>query len=265
MRNLAGLTLLTLGTALAQSRTFEVASVKPTTDECRISMTRTNDGLIANSNKLERLVEMAFQTKQIDLSRIPAALRDQCFDINAKAAQKITGDQHWEMLQALLVERFHLTFHREVKDAPVYVLTVAKPEGKLGPRLTESPDPDCPAVVTAGTNYCAVNVGPSMMIGQRASMTRIARELSVFAGRPILDQTSLHGTYDIQLSWTPDQGLSANDKQDGDKVKAAGIALDQSGASFFTAVEEQLGLKLQPQRGQIEILVIDHAEPPTQN
>jgi uncharacterized protein (TIGR03435 family) len=227
-------------------------------------MSRTDEELVANSNRLQRLLEMAFQTKQVDLTRVPESLRNQCFDVAAKAAQRITGEQHWEMLRALLEERFHLTYHRETKDAQVYALTLVKPGAKLGPRITESPVPDCPATVTSAS-YCGVSVGPSLMIGQRTAMTRIAQELSVFAGRPVLNRTGLTGHYDFQLSWTPDQGLSENDKLAGNKVQAAGITLDQSGASFFTAVEEQLGLKLQPQRGQIEVLVIDRAETPSEN
>jgi uncharacterized protein (TIGR03435 family) len=92
-------------------------------------------------------------------------------------------------------------------------------------------------------------------------MTRIARELSVFAGRPVLNHTGLPGAFDFQLIWTPDQGGPTV----ADKMKAAGNSLDSSGASFFPAVEEQLGLKLEPTRGQIEVLLIDRAEQPSEN
>ena len=93
-------------------------------------------------------------------------------------------------------------------------------------------------------------------------MARIARELSPFAGRTVQDATGLAGSFDFQLTWTPDPGDSRGDL---DKLKAAGIPLDPSGPSFFSAIQEQLGLKLQSKKGRVEILVIDHAELPSEN
>ena len=87
------------------------------------------------------------------------------------------------------------------------------------------------------------------MTGQRVSMARIARELSLFAGRPVQDQTGLAGSFDFQLTWTPDDDAS----------------LDSSGPSLFVAIQEQLGLKLEARKGQVEILVIDQAEQPAEN
>jgi len=101
-----------------------------------------------------------------------------------------------------------------------------------------------------------------MMNGQRVPMARIARELSPFAGRPVQDETGLSGAFDFQLTWTPDPG---EPRADGDKVKAAGIPVDPAGPSFFSAIQEQLGLKLESKKGQVEILVIDHAERPSEN
>ena len=93
-------------------------------------------------------------------------------------------------------------------------------------------------------------------------MARIARELSPFAGRPVQDETGLTGSFDFQLTWTPDPGES---RQDLEKLKAAGIPFDPSGPSFFAAVQEQLGLKLESKKGRTETLVIDHAERPAGN
>jgi uncharacterized protein (TIGR03435 family) len=96
----------------ASREAFEVATVKPAEGECGGSVSRTSTGLHAFTD-LRRLLEFAYQTKQLDMSRVPAALQKGCFEIEAKAAQKITGDQHWEMLQELLEDRFHLAYHRE--------------------------------------------------------------------------------------------------------------------------------------------------------
>jgi uncharacterized protein (TIGR03435 family) len=239
---------------------FEVASVKPNVSGAGAEMVRTPGGLTAINTEFSNLLEMAFQTRLIDLSRVPYSLRSQRFDIVAKAAGKISGDQYWEMLQNLLEDRFNLAFHREIKDAQVYSLVLAKGTNP-GPKLSRSVNAECP-VNPDGANFCGVGSRPGMMSGQRVPMARIARELSPFAGRTVQDETGLTGSFDFQLTWTPDQGVS---KIDGDKVKAAGITLDPSGPSFFSAIQEQLGLKLQPKKGRVKILVIDHADRPSQN
>jgi uncharacterized protein (TIGR03435 family) len=86
--------------------------------------------------------------------------------------------------------------------------------------------------------------------------------MSAFAGRPVLDETGLAGSYDFQLTWTLDEAL---ERLEAGKLSIAGITLDRSGGSFFTAVQEQLGLKLVPKKGQVETIVIDHVEMPSEN
>ena len=98
------------------------------------------------------------------------------------------------------------------------------------------------------------------MFGQRVPLTRIARELSPFAGRPVQDRTGLTGVFDFELRWTPDQVESKPDAGAA-KLNAAG----DSWPSFTTAIEEQLGLKLKSEKGQIEVLVVDHLEKPSEN
>ena len=99
------------------------------------------------------------------------------------------------------------------------------------------------------------------MNGQRVPMARIAQELSSFAGRPVEDRTGLAGAYDFQLAWTPDQFRS----DDGKVRLLNGETIDPAGPSLFTAIREQLGLKLEPKKGPVEFLVIDHAEQPLEN
>jgi bla regulator protein blaR1 len=240
---------------------FEVASVKPNGSDGASRMDRTPGGLTATDADFNWLLEMAFQTRLIDWSHVPESLRFERYDVIAKAAEKISGDQYWEMLQTLLEDRFKLTFHREIKDAQVYSLVLAKKGTNPGPKLSRSVNAECP-VNPDGGNFCGVLSRPGMMVGQRVSMARIARELSPFAGRPVQNETGLTGSHDFQLTWTPDPGEY---RADGDKVKAAGIPVDPSGPSFFSAIKEQLGLKLESKKGQVEILVIDHVERPTDN
>jgi len=143
----------------------------------------------------------------------------------------------------------------------VYALVLAKKGVNTGPKLSRSINAECPANPDGG-NFCGVGSRPGMMNGQRVPIARITRELSPFAGRPVQDETGLSGAFDFQLTWTPDPG---EPRADGDKVKAAGIPVDPAGPSFFSAIQEQLGLKLESKKGQVEILVIDHAERPSEN
>jgi len=250
----------------AQSRAerlqFDVASIKPNKDATGEEMLRTPGGLTATDYPFTKLLEMAYQTKQIDMSRVPEPLRSERFDIFAKASGRISGDQYWEMLRALLEDRFKVTIHRETKDAPVYVLILAKNRSDVGPKMSRSAEADCPVNPT-GSNFCGVSAIPGLMVGQRVALARIARELSPFAGRSVQDRTGLSGSFDFQLRWTPDVSNESND--DGDKLKSAGVTSDSSGRSLFVAIQEQLGLKLEPQQGQVEILVVEHAERPSEN
>jgi len=189
---------------------------------------------------------------------MPDSLRSERFDIVAKAAGKVRGDQYWEMLQTLLQDRFKLMCHRETKDAPVYALV--KKGSALRPKMSRSPQADCPENPT-GANFCGVSARPGDMIGQRVSMARVARELSPFAGRPVQNHTDLAGAFDFQLRWTPDEYLSS----DGGVKLLNGSPVDTSGPDFFSTLQEQLGLKLEPKRGQVEFLVIDRAQPPSDN
>jgi uncharacterized protein (TIGR03435 family) len=238
---------------------FDVASVRANQDGTGGSIARTPGGLTARNTALSTLIEMAFQTKLLDLAAVPDSLRSQRFDIVAKASEKLSGDQYWEMLQALLEDRFRLKYHRETREAQLYALILAKGKG-LGPKISRSANPDCP-VNPSGADFCGVQARPGWMNGQRVSIARIARELSPFAGRPVQDQTALAGFFDFQLQWTPDQFRS-----DDGKIKYLnGEPIDPAGPSFFSAVQEQLGLKLESRKGQIEMLVIDHAENPSEN
>jgi uncharacterized protein (TIGR03435 family) len=239
---------------------FEAASIKPNRDNQGGSIVRTPGGLTATNAEFSRLLEMAFQTRLIDLSHVPDSLRSERFDIAAKAAGRISGDQYWQMLQALLEGRFQLKYHRETRQAQIYVLALANKAKGLGPKISPSADANCP-VNPNGSNFCGVNARPGLMIGQRVSMSRIAGELSAFAGRPVDDQTGLTAAFDFQLTWTPDEFRS----EDGRPKMLNGVPMDPAGPSFFPAVRGQLGLQLQPQKGQVDMLVIDAARQPSAN
>jgi uncharacterized protein (TIGR03435 family) len=250
----------TLGAPQTGRREFDVASIKRTTDESGGSILRSPGGLTATDTEFSRLLEMAFQTRLLDLSRVPDSLRSQHFDISARAAGRISGDQYWEMLQTLLDDRFKLKYHRDTKDSQLYVLIPAKTGAARGPKLIPSADAECPMNATS-SSFCGVSAIPGSMVGQRVTMARIARELSPFAGRPVQDRTGLAGSFDFTLIWTPVQ----NSSNDGGSKLLNGTPLDSSRPDFFSAVREQLGLKLESSKGRVEILVIDHAESPAEN
>lgn len=138
------------------------------------------------------------------------------------------------MLRQLLADRFGLIFHRETKALVVYSLVV----GKTGPKLKEG-----------GTKGPYLSrPAPGKLVGTRASMAALTRALSGSLGRPINDETGLKGQYDFTLTWTPDE-----------------IVGDVSGPSLFTALQDQLGLKLESKKAPVETIVIDHIGTPSPN
>lgn len=152
--------------------------------------------------------------------------------MRAKPESPASEDQLKLMLQTLLADRFRLVLHRETKQLPVYELIVAKG----GPKLKESAEDASTFLHTDAKSITAAKVAMPMFV----------KLLSQQMGRSVLDKTGLSENYDFKLEWTPDEA-------NGD------------GPSIFTAIQEQLGLKLEPSKGPVEVLVIDHAEKPSEN
>jgi uncharacterized protein (TIGR03435 family) len=246
----------------AQVRQFDVATVKVNREAPGGSLIRTPGSLTATDTEFAKLIEMAFQTRLLDLSGVPQSLRIARFDIVAKASGTISGDQYWDMLRGLLRQRFNLKYHTEVKRSPLYRLTRLKSTTTLGPKITRSDNPECPANPTVN-DFCGVSAQPGYMNGKRVTMARLARELSAFTDRPVRDETSLSGSFDFQLRWTPDESVTGDGRVK--LLNGNGNPLNADEPSIYIAAREQLGLKLEPGNGQIEVLVIDHAEQPDLN
>jgi uncharacterized protein (TIGR03435 family) len=255
VRHALALCGLWTGVALAQSvsTSLEVASVKKHVEQsgrARFSVSGSRVTVVALD--LYDLILEAYNLRDYQLSGAAgwmgggSNLSDivaneksaDFYDISAKAEgdTPLTRDQARSILQTVLADRFHLMIHRETKDLPVYTLTV----GKNGPKIKES---------AADTQFSAgQEIGPlAKMTDRKTTMTQFAGFLSVYADRPIVDKTGLTGFYDFTLEW------SVNDAQ------------DSAAPSIFTAVQEQLGLKLEPSRAPLEVLVIDHAAQPSEN
>jgi uncharacterized protein (TIGR03435 family) len=203
------------------------------------------------------LIRWAFEMPETRILGGPTWFTTTMFDIDAKAdaalsakMQGLSSDagrhEKERMVRGLMAERFKLATHIETRELPIYALVV----GKGGPKLG--------AIQTGGTT---VNSGRAHMEVQGSnSVGLLAEELAKIVGRVVVDKTGIEGRYDLKLSWTPDDGAAPVLNGSGSSSAAA-----DSGPSIFTAIEEQLGLKLEPQKGPVEVLVIDHVEMPSEN
>ena len=299
----AGL-VLAAGAAMGQTATFEVASVKPAAplDRSQILSGQMHVGMKIDaarvdigSMSLADLIRVAYRVKPYQISG-PDWMASERFDVLAKLPEGASREQVPEMLQALLAERFKLTVHRERKEHAVYALVV----GKSGPKLKESaPDADAPAETNdanpqvrvsgrgentqvsisggqIGTAHMSMGPGGTMHLeAPKMNMAAFADTLSRFFDRPVVDLTELKGTYQVALD------LSMEDLRNAARsfgVMAPGVgggrggarspadaASDPAGLSIFAAVQ-QLGLKLDPRKTPLDLIVIDHLEKtPTEN
>ncbi len=228
-------------------RAFEVASVKRATSQAggRISSSmRLDPGRFTCSNvSLKKLLVESYGVKDYQVSG-PDWFDTEIYDITATLPPGTTGDDVRLMIQALLADRFKLTFHRDSKEIPVYALVV----GKGGSKLQE---------VEFGRG--STSGSPGQLTATRIAIRNLTEFLSRQTGRPVLDMTGLKGFYNFTLNYTPDAAPSAPSPET--PIPESGV-----GPSLFTAVQEQLGLRLEPRKAPVEILVVDHVEKiPTDN
>jgi uncharacterized protein (TIGR03435 family) len=246
--------------------------------------------LTAQNVTLRMLVMAAYQKQPFQIVGGPEWQSSDKFDINARAEDaSLTTDQMLGMLQTLLADRFRLKVHTETRDVPIYALIVAREDGKLGGKLKPSAD-DCPdfkvqqqqqleALAKGGigalaamapkpgeTRPCSFAPLPPQpgSIGFKASgqsMSTLTLLLTQFTGRPVVDKTGLSGLYDFELRIDL-QTMMRLYSELGVPVPPAPQGLPE-GPSLMTQLQEDLGLKLDSQRGPGEVLVIDSAERPT--
>jgi uncharacterized protein (TIGR03435 family) len=168
------------------------------------------------------------------------------------------------MLQALLVDRFKLEVHREMTEQPVYALVVGKGGSKLQKASIEERDcSDSPAIAgdPASCHFLAGSMERLGINGQAINMSDLATALSGFTDRPVIDKTGLDGLYSIHTTgWTPLRVMPVRPAE----PSADAVPTDSSGPTLFTVLE-QLGLKLESQKAQVETVVVDHLERPAQN
>jgi uncharacterized protein (TIGR03435 family) len=230
--------LLACGAAFGQPA-FEVASIKPAADTPGTSFFFDRGKVEVKKGTVRGIIEMAYEVRDFQISGGPAWLNSDGFDIVAKSAPDGSGiPELRRKLQTLLAERFQLKVHHETKELPVYALEV----GKKGTKLK--------AEEVSGSNGIRSDCGA--LFGTAAKMATLALVLARQLGRPVEDHTALTGTYTFQVEFMPDGGACAE-------------KLPPGRPSIFTALQEQLGLKLEPTKGPVDIIVIDRVEKPSEN
>jgi uncharacterized protein (TIGR03435 family) len=236
-----------------QKLSFEVASVKPNhSDVAGSTMSAPGNRLTATNVTVLNLLLYAFSDLlSFQIVGAPGWITVDRFDINANAGSEILNGQQKLMLRSLLAERFQFAAHRESRVLPVYSLGLGRTDGTMGPALRRS-DIDCskvpiPAASRPGDLPCSLFGSVRRVRGRSISMDLFVRLLSRLFERAVVNRTGLAGAFNVDLDWSAEQGA------------------DTRGPSIFTAVKEQLGLKLEAIRAPIDVLVVDYVEHPTEN
>jgi len=235
------------------AQSFEAASIKPSqpaSPDRQITGVQAPGGGRLNtfSTSLRMLILYAYDVKDFQVSGGPGWASSETYDIVAKGDGNATRPQLRLMLQALLKDRFKLALRHETKDAPIYELVVAKG----GLKIQED--------TTSDRSRLGLT-GPGKFIAQKASLSMFAQVLGTLTGRPVVDKTGLASTYTFRLDWTPEVGEGGLPGP----ARPDAVPPDSNGPSLFTALQEQLGLRLQSAKGAVESLVIEEAEKPTGN
>jgi uncharacterized protein (TIGR03435 family) len=224
----------------------------------------------ATNVPLQILITIAYRIKEFQLSGAPPWLSSERYDIEAKAEGDPAFDAVLPMLQTLIEDRLQFKFHRETKEMQTYALLVAKAgklheaEGECGPPPSAPLPPPVPG--KPPTAFCGgFMMFPGHLSGRKVSIEALLDPLSRFTGRTVLDKTNLTGKYDVDLEYTPDQGQFQTPPGGAPPGMPAFPPSDPNGPSLFTALQEQLGLKLESQKGPVEMIVIDHIERPSEN
>jgi uncharacterized protein (TIGR03435 family) len=260
----AALTAVVLSAdVLAQRPVFEAAVFRrnPSGEETSSIGQRPGGQYVMTNGPIYLLLMNAFRPENRDIVGAPSWVASERYDFQARANATTTSDDLRLMLRAVLADRLKLQAHLEPRDQAVYFLIAARPDGRLGPQI-ERTARDCASLAAAdragvprpalpppsnGAPPCGMRTNDGELMAGGVTMDILARNLGMQAGRPVFDRTGLDGYFDLTLKWR-DQNPANTDA-----------------ASFFTALQEQLGLKLESGRAPLQTLVIDHIERPSDN
>jgi uncharacterized protein (TIGR03435 family) len=247
---------------------FEVASIKLSSPAGGGTQIGVSPGgtFTARNVTVRALIQQAYDLRDFQVSGGPGWLDAQLYDIVAKGngiavsddeIRKMTDEQRKAFkaqfllkLQTLLADRFQLKVRRETRQLPIYALVLGKSGAKIE---SAGGEPSLGGLTVRGGD-----AGQMVVTGNSVSMAALARLLSTRVDHMVVDMTDLKGGYDFKMSFSPDMGSP------GDGVgQPAGV--DAAGSSIFTALQEQLGLRLEPRKGPVEVVVIDSVEKPSEN
>lgn len=257
---------------------FDTASIKPARPNADSTLVKLTPGGASFLNATVRMMlETAFSVDDQHLIGAPSWTSVNRYDLEAKVApedapkmDKLKGGERNAMLIPVLAERFNLKYHHETRELPIYALVVAKG----GPRLTKGepdtpggpkyPDPDHP--LDPSKEHFKVMTVPGRIEADSISMNILADQLTRLnaVGRAVIDKTGIAGNYNFTLRWTADN-LPFPILHDPDGLSAATAKDDNTPSSLITALQEQLGLKLVPRKEHVDVIVIDHIDPPSPN
>jgi uncharacterized protein (TIGR03435 family) len=282
--------LITPSTGLAEAK-FDVAAIKPASSACeagfcpptgppaevelhvlRDRARGSGHGTFHVGNlPLHLLIQLAYNAKDYQIVGEPAWANSERYDVTAKTENNASFEQMRPMLRSLLAERFNLALHRVTKELPVYELTAAKGGLKTEDASCVNRDPNGPPPPRpkpcGGVISRMFPAGRSRLEGFGVPMSKLVEVLADRIGRTVVDKTAFSGTFNFQLDFSPDDAAS-NPKSA--PTAAAGPERPIPGTNvqaptIFAALQEQLGLRLQAGKGQVEVLVIDHVQRPSPN
>ena len=248
--------------------TFDVVSIKRATDiRSRRSVGEEPGGkFVLSGMAIAPVIRTAYPADTSDLIGAPDWVNAEIYDLTAQAGREVPREQMEAMLRAMLAEKFKLVVHYEMQERPVYAMVIARADGRLGPNIRKS-ELDCDAIQAAwragsrdpvppagnGAPACGMSMrgtqGMEVLLGGRPLST-LASSFGSATGRVVVDKTGLQGNYEVTLNYMPQPKADAP---------------PDAPPNIFTALQEQLGLKLEPDRAPLKILVIDGIERPTDN
>jgi len=276
VHSVVGMTIVSLTVVVSAARpfsaqpqdalAFDVVSVKPSNagDDRTSSIVQPGGRYTANNVTLRALMKTAYGVHDDQIVGGPEWIDTARFDVSAKAnvdnpSATTFRDRARLMLRAALADRFNLVLRKETREIPVYALVLVREDGRLGPQLSRSEAVECngppKAVPTAPGAAeptppfpCGAGFSrPAHVAARGVEFSTLVTNVSSWADRIVVDRTGLTGKFDWDLQWTPESLTPGS---------------VPSGVSLVTALREQLGLRLESQRGMIEVLVVDHVERP---
>ena len=278
----AALLSQTAGAQNDQAARFEVASVRPNELGAQSFVLAFRNGrFTARYHTTRDLIRLAYRLTDSQLFAAPAWLGVDRFDVLATApetpnsARGTIPPEVLTMLRTLLEERFQLKARIETREYPLFALVLARPDGSLGRGLRRTTVPCTPRAVgelgelfgplPSTRTQCGGRVDRGLLLSTGGTIGDLIwalsrPELVPGVGRLVVDRTGLTGTFDIDLRWTPDSAFI-----DRGQSAAQSLSFESNEPPLFTAIQEQLGLKLERTRGPVDVLVIDHVERPTPN